>query len=114
GKAARGAECGQVESARDERRVIARGRDRDAPASHDAVQAQPLEHAEGDPFGHALGEPLLGAPLALCHHDSRHVRPLVRPYPPPPAARATAAARTRRARTLLIRAAARSARAWAS
>src|SRR2546421_8672064 len=69
-----------------ERRVIADPRGGERAAIGQRVEAEALERREGHPLGHALGQPLLGAALALCHLDLRDVRELVRDESQPLAA----------------------------
>src|SRR5438034_2023161 len=85
-EAARVAERLEIQLGGHERRVVADpGGGEPAPVGQ-RVEAEALERREGHPLGHALGQPLLGAPLALRHLDLRDVRELVRDETQPLAA----------------------------
>ena len=83
---ARVAERFQIQARRHQRGMVANPRRRKRAAVGERVEPQVLERREGDPFGHALGQPLLGASLAGRHLDLRDVRELVRDQPQPLAA----------------------------
>src|SRR2546428_5953725 len=76
-EAARIAERLEIQLGGHERRVVADPGGGEPAAVGQRVEPEPLERREGHPLGHALGQPLLGAPLALRHLDLRDVRQLV-------------------------------------
>src|SRR6267143_593823 len=85
-EAARIAERLEIQLGGHERRVVADPGGGERAAVGQRVEAEALERREGHPLGHALGQPLLGAPHALRHLDLGDVRELVRDETQPLAA----------------------------
>ena len=66
-----------------QRRIVAHQAVGDRAPLGQRVESERLQHREGRPLRHALGQPLLGLPFAPGQLDLRHVRQLVGDEPQP-------------------------------
>ena len=80
---ARRAEGGEVQTAVGEARVLAGAGDRPVAPLGERVEAQALQHLEGDPLGQALRQPLVGAAVAAGEVELYDVGQLVGDQPAP-------------------------------
>ena len=79
----RRAERGQIEPPGHDARMLARAGQRGRPAVGERVEAEALEDFEGHALGDALGEPLIGTPVAARQRELRDVGQFVGDQPPP-------------------------------